>query len=63
MQWQSDTDSNSASIIVKHIVGNMSSRWANFLTEDGKKPWRQRDSDFIYAFITKEELIATWESA
>ncbi len=40
LQWQPQEDSNCISIIVKHIVGNMLSRWTNFLTEDGEKEWR-----------------------
>ena len=63
IQWQSNEDANSISIITKHIVGNMLSRWTNFLTEDGEKTWRQRDEEFIDNFNTKEELIAAWESA
>lgn len=62
IQWQSNEDSNSVSIIVKHIVGNMLSRWTNFLTEDGEKEWRNRDDEFISSFTSKEELIAAWES-
>ncbi|MFL1012093.1 DUF1572 family protein [Flavisericum labens] len=62
MQWQANEDSNSISILVKHMVGNMLSRWTNFLTEDGEKPWRNRDDEFIGSFQTKEELIAAWES-
>jgi uncharacterized damage-inducible protein DinB len=53
-------DSNSISIIVKHIVGNMLSRWTNFLTEDGEKEWRMRDEEFVDSFHTKEELLSTW---
>lgn len=53
-------DSNSISIIVKHIVGNMLSRWTNFLTEDGEKEWRQRDEEFIDTFHSKEELLSAW---
>ena len=53
-------DSNSISIIVKHIVGNMLSRWTNFLTEDGEKDWRHRDNEFIDSFQSKEELIEAW---
>lgn len=53
-------DSNSISIIVKHIVGNMLSRWTNFLTEDGEKEWRQRDGEFICSFHSKEELLNAW---
>jgi uncharacterized damage-inducible protein DinB len=53
-------DSNSVSIIVKHIVGNMLSRWTNFLTEDGEKEWRQRDDEFIDTLETKAEIITIW---
>ena len=53
-------DSNSISIIVKHIVGNMLSRWTNFLTEDGEKEWRHRDNEFKDTFKNKEELIHYW---
>jgi len=62
LQWQSHESSNSISIIVKHIVGNMLSRWTNFLTEDGEKEWRHRDQEFEDTFITNEDLIAAWES-
>ncbi|WNH12056.1 DUF1572 family protein [Thalassobellus suaedae] len=62
MQWQSDEDSNNISIIAKHIVGNMLSRWTNFLNEDGEKEWRNRDDEFINSYNTKEEIIASWES-
>ncbi|WP_296316834.1 DinB family protein [Winogradskyella sp. UBA3174] len=53
-------DSNSVSIIVKHIVGNMLSRWTNFLTEDGEKEWRKRDEEFEDTFRSKEDLIEAW---
>lgn len=62
IQWQSNEDSNSVSIIVKHIVGNMLSRWTNFLTEDGEKEWRNRDDEFVSSFSSKEDLVAAWES-
>ena len=62
IQWQSDADSNSISIIVKHLVGNMLSRWTNFLTEDGEKEWRNRDDEFVSSFNSKEDIIASWES-
>ena len=48
--------------MVKHLVGNMLSRWTNFLTEDGEKEWRNRDDEFINNFNSKEEIIAAWES-
>ncbi|MGM5470393.1 DUF1572 family protein [Flavobacteriaceae bacterium LMO-SS05] len=54
-------DSNSISIIVKHLVGNMLSRWTNFLTEDGEKPWRHRDQEFMDTYQSKEELLDAWE--
>ncbi|MFI1771476.1 DUF1572 family protein [Thalassobellus citreus] len=63
MEWQSDEDSNSISIIVKHIVGNMLSRWTNFLDEDGEKAWKNRDAEFISSYNSLEEIIASWESA
>ena len=60
MQKEFVVDSNSISIIVKHIVANMLSRWTNFLTEDGEKEWRHRDQEFINSFETKAELIEAW---
>ena len=60
LQKEFTKGSNSVSIIAKHIVGNMHSRWTNFLTEDGEKTWRHRDQEFIDTFTTKEELITTW---
>ena len=55
-------DSNSISVIIKHMSGNMLSRWTHFLTEDGEKEWRKRDEEFIDSFSTKEELIFAWEA-
>ena len=55
-------DSNTITIIVKHIVGNMLSRWTNFLTEDGEKEWRKRDEEFKDTFISKEDLIDSWNT-
>ncbi len=61
IHWQLNEDSNSISIIVKHIVGNMLSRWTNFLTEDGEKKWRERDQEFEDTYQNKEALITDWE--
>jgi Protein of unknown function (DUF1572) len=61
IHWQLNKDSNSVSIIVKHIVGNMLSRWTDFLTEDGEKEWRKRDQEFEDAYQNKEALITDWE--
>ncbi len=52
---------NSISIIVKHLWGNMLSRWTNFLTEDGEKDWRNRDEEFEVTIKTREELLTKWE--
>lgn len=59
--WQFNPESNSISIMVKHLVGNMLSRWTNFLTEDGEKPWRQRDEEFEASLNNKTELLEHWE--
>lgn len=56
-----DDESNSIAIIVKHMTGNMRSRWTDFLTADGEKPDRNRDSEFIDPPRTREELLAMWE--
>jgi Protein of unknown function (DUF1572) len=57
-----DTESNSIAIIVKHMHGNMRSRWTDFLTTDGEKPDRNRDTEFEAAPTTRAELIAQWET-
>ncbi|MCF6409349.1 DUF1572 family protein [Pseudalkalibacillus salsuginis] len=59
--WTPNTESNSIAIIVKHLSGNMVSRWTDFLTTDGEKPDRHRDTEFIDDMETKEELMAIWE--
>ena len=62
LQWQSHEDANSVSIIVKHSVGNMLSRWTNFLTEDGEKEWRHRDAELEDTYKSKKDMIAAWEN-
>jgi len=57
-----DPESNSIAIIVKHMAGNMRSRWTDFLTSDGEKPDRDRDSEFVDAPTTREELMKLWEA-
>lgn len=54
-------DANSIAIIIKHLVGNMLSRWTNFLTEDGEKEWRERDLEFEDHYTSKEALLNDWE--
>jgi hypothetical protein len=56
-----DEESNSIAIIVKHITGNMRSRWTDFLTSDGEKPTRNRDSEFVDPPDTREALLREWE--
>ena len=53
-------ESNSIAVIVQHMSGNMLSRWTNFLTEDGEKPWRERDKEFEDVLQTKEAVLAAW---
>lgn len=59
--WQFNEESNSIAVIVKHVAGNMLSRWTNFLTEDGEKSWRNRDEEFVNTFKTKDEVLQYWE--
>jgi uncharacterized damage-inducible protein DinB len=57
-----DSESNSIAIIVKHMAGNMRSRWTDFLTTDGEKPDRNRDSEFETPPQTRAGLVALWEA-
>jgi hypothetical protein len=56
-----DPQSNSIAIIVKHMAGNMRSRWTDFLTSDGEKPDRNRDTEFEEPPTTRAELMERWE--
>jgi hypothetical protein len=57
-----DAESNSIAVIIKHMVGNMLSRWTDFLTTDGEKPDRNRDMEFVITpETTQSELLAAWE--
>ena len=57
-----DPEANSIAIIVKHMAGNMRSRWTDFLTADGEKPNRNRDSEFVDPSATRNQLLAEWEN-
>ena len=59
--FRSNEESNSIAIIVQHIVGNMLSRFTNFLTEDGEKEWRQRDDEFEIHHYSRQQVIDLWE--
>ena len=57
-----DGESNSIAIVVKHMAGNMRSRWTDFLTSDGEKPDRNRDSEFEQPPKTRAELLDVWDA-
>lgn len=59
--WQFNEESNSIAVIVKHLHGNMLSRWTDFLTTDGEKEWRKRDEEFENDIQSREALLKTWE--
>ena len=59
--YQPDPESNSIAVIIKHISGNMISRWTDFLTTDGEKPNRNRDSEFVSGTETREQLMQMWD--
>ena len=57
-----DAESNSVAVVMKHMAGNMISRWTDFLTSDGEKPNRNRDMEFVIeSQTTKDDVIAYWE--
>lgn len=56
-----DPEMNSIAIVMKHMAGNMLSRWTDFLTTDGEKPTRNRDDEFENPPATRAELLAYWE--
>ena len=60
IHWSMNEESNSIAIIMKHVAGNMISRWADFLTTDGEKENRHRDSEFIDEFKSRDELMNYW---
>jgi len=55
-----DDDTNSIAVIMKHVSGNLISRWTDFLTTDGEKEWRNRDGEFVDTFAGRQELIEYW---
>ncbi|KEF38579.1 Protein of unknown function (DUF1572) [Schinkia azotoformans MEV2011] len=63
IHWSYNTESNSIAVIVKHISGNMISRWTDFLTSDGEKENRNRDDEFIDDISSKSELTIVWEKS
>ena len=63
INWQYNAESNSMSTIVKHISGNMLSRFTDFLITDGEKEWRNREDEFEPQELTKKELMERWSHA
>ena len=53
---------NSLAVIVWHVTGNLTSRFTEFLTSDGEKPWRKRDEEFVSRRVSRPELLEQWES-
>jgi hypothetical protein len=56
-----DANTNSIAVIMKHVAGNLASRWTDFLAADGEKPWRNRDGEFVDSFGSRAELLEFWE--
>ncbi|MEZ6125494.1 MAG: DUF1572 family protein [Planctomycetaceae bacterium] len=56
-----DDNTNSVAVIMKHVAGNLKSRWTDFLTTDGEKPWRNRDDEFVDLFSGRDEVLSHWE--
>jgi Protein of unknown function (DUF1572) len=56
-----DANTNSIAIIMKHVAGNLLSRWTDFLTTDGEKPGRDRDSEFVDSFGNRAEVLEFWK--
>ncbi|KFN04073.1 DUF1572 domain-containing protein [Bacillus clarus] len=61
ISWSPHEEANSIAIIMKHLHGNMRSRWTDFLTSDGEKIDRNRDSEFEEGYASKEEALIAWQ--
>ena len=57
-----DAHTNSIAVIMQHVAGNLRSRWTDFLTSDGEKPWRHRDDEFVDRFPERAALLEYWEA-
>lgn len=60
LHWKPSGESNTIAILIKHLSGNMHSRWVDFLTTDGEKTYRKRDREFIEGNESKEHLMQIW---
>ena len=63
LHWQVNGEANSIAVIIQHLHGNMISRWTDFFTTDGDKPWRNRDAEFESKQLSKPEILKIWEEA
>ncbi len=61
LHWQFNEDTNSIAMNVHHLWGNMRSRWTDFLTSDGEKPWRERDAEFEPFSADRAQIMTRWE--
>ncbi|RLL43679.1 DUF1572 domain-containing protein [Oceanobacillus piezotolerans] len=61
LHWSLNDECNSIAIIIQHLSGNMRSRWTDFLTSDGEKPYRNRDGEFKNNIFSKQDLEIIWE--
>lgn len=61
LHWTPNEESNNIATIIKHLSGNMHSRWVNFLTTDGEKSYRERDMEFVDGNESKEHLMRIWD--
>ena len=59
---QLDPEANSVAMLMRHLAGNMQSRWTDFLTTDGEKPWRRRDEEFEPPAVDRGQLLLVWEA-
>ena len=60
LHWQYNTESNSIATIVKHLSGNMQSRWTDIFNTDGEKEWRNRESEFDNDILSRNEMLEYW---
>ena len=61
MHYQPNAECNSIAVIIQHMAGNMLSRWTDFLTTDGEKEWRHRDTEFESTNASKDNLVLLWD--
>jgi len=60
LHWRPDEQANSIAIVMQHLAGNLVSRWTDFLTTDGDKPWRQREAEFTDRDRDRAAIMAAW---